>query len=266
MVAGVPQGSTEMRQKQTETSWFATLDPTAGAGPRRGLRALRRAAIACGLALLLAAQCGYGQTPQSALQTGAAMEDALHAMVLRAAVIFTGQVVGVRRHDGDNGATGTVEIEFAVEDPVRGVSGGTYTLHEWAGLWPAGDQPFRPGQSFLMLLHAPGASGLSSPVGGMDGAIPIRGSGAASPATATGGRVVDLRWIQTRTVRPVSYRVTEHGTALPVPTHPEAIVSVGPPLGEADPVILPNAQVAAATIVSSLGQPYATVLTLLRAG
>jgi hypothetical protein len=38
-----------------------------------------------------------------------------------------------------NGATGVVEITFAVEDAVRGVSGSTYTLREWAGLWPAGD-------------------------------------------------------------------------------------------------------------------------------
>ena len=91
--------------------------------------------------------------------------------------------------DAKNGATGVVEIEFAVEDAVRGVSGGTYTLREWAGLWPAGDEPFRVGQRYLMLLHAPGAAGLSSPVGGMDGAIPIRGgTGPAELGLAAAGR------------------------------------------------------------------------------
>jgi hypothetical protein len=76
-----------------------------------------------------------------------------------AGVIFAGQVIGVRRLDGGNGATGVVEITFAVEDAVRGVSGSTYMLREWAGLWPAGDEPFRVGQRYLMLLHAPGAAG-----------------------------------------------------------------------------------------------------------
>ena len=124
-----------MPQKQTETRLTLTLDGTTGSHRRRCLRPVARTAIACGLALL-AGECGYGQSSQT---TGATC-DALHAMSRLAAVIFAGQVIGVRRHDAVDGATGTVEIEFAVEDAVRGVSGGTYTLREWAGLWPAGDQ------------------------------------------------------------------------------------------------------------------------------
>ena len=154
--------------------------------------------------------------------------DALHAMSQLAAVIFTGQVVAIRRMEGENGSTGVVEIQFAIEDAVRGVSGSTYTLREWAGLWPAGDGPFRPGQRYLMLLHAPSAAGLSSPVGGMDGAIPIRGT-AQSPATGASearvatskknagasapedNRVADLRWVATRAMQPLTYR-TEPGS------------------------------------------------------
>jgi hypothetical protein len=124
-----------------------------------------------------------------------------------AGVIFTGQVVAVRRREGASGPTGVVEIEFAVDDAVRGVSGGTYTLREWAGQWPAGEQPFRVGERFLMLLHSASATGLSSPVGGMDGAIPIRGV-SQSPTPEAGltsgettGLVVDLRWVATRVVR-----------------------------------------------------------------
>ena len=135
------------------------------------------------------------------------------------------------------GETGVVEIVFAVEDAVRGVSGATYTVREWAGLWPAGDTPFVVGQRYLMLLHTPSAAGLSSPVGGMDGAIPIRGvagggmvganataeeiagidtggsvaagsagAGSTSGRSTVDGRVVDLRWVGTRVTRPVVYR------------------------------------------------------------
>jgi hypothetical protein len=147
--------------------------------------------------------------------------DALRAMSRLAGVIFTGQVISVRRLAGVNGATGVVEIAFAVQDAIRGVSGSSYTLREWAGLWPVGDTPFRVGQRYLMLLHAPSAAGLSSPVGGMDGAIPIRGggSGAAAETAAAGTiasadeRVADLRWVGTRAVKPVSYHAGANAEA-----------------------------------------------------
>jgi hypothetical protein len=190
------------------------------------------------LALAPAAVAGFAQAiPETTADT----EAALHAMSRLAGVIFAGQVLTVRRQQGRHGATGVIEIEFAVEDAVRGVSGGTYTLREWAGLWPAGDEPFRAGQRFLMLLHAPGASGLSSPVGGRDGAIPIRGSAplpqtgiASSRAQAAAASVssdsgqsdvaaVDLSWIATRVARPISYRVVERPTGRPTSAHPFAV-------------------------------------------
>jgi hypothetical protein len=162
-------------------------------------------------------QAPLAQTSSAQITAAQSANDALQEMTRLAGVIFTGQVVGVRRLVGVNGATGVVEITFAVEDAVRGVSGRTYTVREWAGLWPAGDTPFCVGQRYLMLLHAPSASGLSSPVGGMDGAIPIRGGLAASTETASAGtvvgnsapvdgRVVDLRWVGTRVVQPLAYR------------------------------------------------------------
>jgi hypothetical protein len=149
------------------------------------------------LGVALWANCGQAQVVSQP------SEDALHAMTDLAGVIFTGQVVAVRQHVAANGAAGVVEIEFAVEDAVRGVSGSSYTLREWAGLWPGGNEPFRVGQRYLMLLHAPGASGLSSPVGGMDGAIPVRGG------AATDGRAIDLSWVGTRVVRPTVYVQTQ---------------------------------------------------------
>jgi hypothetical protein len=131
-------------------------------------------------------------------------EAALHAMTRQAGVIFAGEVTAVRLLGGSGGATGVVEIDFRVDGALRGASVGSYTLREWAGLWPANNAPFRVGQRYLMLLHAPGASGLSSPVGGMDGAIPIRGSDPVSG-------VIDLRWVGTRAVRPLSYALEPRG-------------------------------------------------------
>jgi hypothetical protein len=227
------------------------------------MRAIR---TVCALAVLLAAGTGRAQGAEAAPGT---VEDVLHAMAQQAAVIFAGQVVGVRRAGGMDGATGVVEIEFAVDDAVRGVSGGSYTLREWAGLWAGGDQPLRAGQRYLMLLHAPSAAGLSSPVGGMDGAIPIREP--AQPALAELGRgtriradqrVVDLRWVATRVVRPILSMAGVHPTSLPVAVHAEAIgesdTADGPQCGDGS---LP---VGGAIATGAQNAGYATVLALLR--
>jgi hypothetical protein len=171
----------------------------------------------CALALMLGIGPGLAQT-----SVPSATEDALHEMSQRAAIIFSGQVVAIRRHQG------VVEIDFAVNDAIRGVSGEAYTLREWSGLWSAGDEPLRLGQRYLMLLHAPGSAGLSSPVGGADGAIPIFGGagsaeGLPQPAAIAGpapsdGRVVDLRWVAAQAVRivPLGADPTAHPTSLPV--------------------------------------------------
>jgi hypothetical protein len=205
----------------------------------------------CALALVLTPWGSFAQTSaQTGAQTPASVspeaetsalntvEDPLHAMTAQAAVIFAGQVTAVRRLDGSSsGATGVVEIDFAVDDAVRGVGSGTYTLREWAGLWNAGELPLRVGQRYLMLLHAPGASGLSSPVGGMDGAIPIHG-----------GTTVDLRWVAARVVRPIAYR--------PAPVARPTARPVAAP-AELDATT-------AASTTSPQQAAYATVLAMLR--
>jgi hypothetical protein len=229
------------------------------------MRAIR---TVCALAVLLAAGSGRAQIAAGA--PPGTVEDALHAMAQQAAVIFAGQVVGVRRAGGMDGATGVVEIEFAVDDAVRGVSGSQYTLREWAGLWAGGDQPLRAGQRYLMLLHAPSVAGLSSPVGGMDGAIPIREP--AQPALAEPGRgtriradqrVVDLRWVATRAVRPILYAAGVHPTSLPVAVHAEAIAESD---AAADGMQCGDGSLQAAGTLAAGAQnaDYATVLALLR--
>jgi hypothetical protein len=162
------------------------------------------------LAALVAGGCSLGQTapPQS-------VEEALHGMSDRAAVVFAGQVTAVRRVDGGGSASGVVEVEFHIDQAVRGsATGSTYVLREWAGLWAGNDARYRVGQRRLMLLHSPNAAGISSPVGGMDGALPIHGVGnavrsendrAATIAT-TAAEMVDLRWVGAKLARPVTYR------------------------------------------------------------
>ena len=148
------------------------------------------------------------------------VEAALRQMTDRAAVIFVGTVGKVRRIPGADGGPGVVQIEFQVEQAVRGCAEGTtYTLREWGGLWAGGDQRYVEGQRRMMLLHAPSASGLSSPVNGTIGAIPVHGGGGAvGTAAAAGQLTVDLRWVGTRVVRPVVYRKTQaqvRGTLAP---------------------------------------------------
>jgi hypothetical protein len=141
------------------------------------------------------------------------VEDALHEMSDAAGVIFAGQVMSVKVVQGSMGAPGVVEVRFRVDQAVRGCSaGGTYVLKEWQGLWEGGNARYRVGQRLLMLLRAPGAAGLSSPVGGMDGAIPIRGvesqigSGVmvAAASAAAPEPMVDLRWVGARMLRSAS--------------------------------------------------------------
>jgi hypothetical protein len=135
-----------------------------------------------------------------------------------AGIVFVGQVVAVRRPDSEDGASGVVEVEFVIEQAVRGcTAGSTYVLREWAGLWSGGDQRYRVGQRLLMFLHEPEPGGVTSPVGGMAGAIPIRGAGNAPRSTDASTSpqlpVADLRWVGTKLLRPVVYRADSHSAA-----------------------------------------------------
>ncbi|MGF7179270.1 hypothetical protein [Tunturiibacter psychrotolerans] len=197
--------------------------------------------------VLLMAPMGWGQASTSAgSQT---VTDVLHQMSDRADVIFMGQVLTVHLPEGGSPASGIVEIQFRVDEAIRGCQTGPYVLHEWGGLWAGGNGRYRVGQRLLMLLHAPGAGGLSSPVGGLDGAIPIRQSGiVASPAESTTPPpslpFVDLRWLGTRVPRAVSYRdkAVRPANAFPQLSpgqqRVETVVASGARAGDV-PVILP---------------------------
>jgi hypothetical protein len=127
-----------------------------------------------------------------------------------------------------------------------------------------------------MLLHSPGAAGLSSPVGGMDGAIPIRGTGRAQAtgeaetgSAGTGapadGRVVDLRWVATRVAQPLQYRISPvvHATALSVPVQEDAAESAS--IMQSANGGSAGAAANGATPATALqGTAYTTVLAMLR--
>ena len=140
----------------------------------------------------------------------AAARAALREMNGRAGVVFAGHVESVDRHD----AQGFVDVRFRVDEAVRGCSKlGSYTVREWAGLWNGngGVPRYRVGQRLLMLLHARGPGGMSSPVDGMDGAIPLLSTMVGPVADAQGrtsadagsvaGVTADLRWVMARQVR-----------------------------------------------------------------
>jgi hypothetical protein len=168
----------------------------------------------------------------------------LEALAGRAGVIFAGQVAEVRRNDDG----GYVDVVFHVDTAVRGCGhASTYVLREWAGLWIGREDRYIVGQKLLMLLAARGPSGVSAPVGGMAGRIPLagtrmpplaRGTGVAPADTAAedaGEEAVDLRWVQALSVRGVSLqssaavRADWRGPVLPLPGR-RTVVSVGPSL------------------------------------
>ena len=120
-------------------------------------------------------------------------EAALRALADQAAIIFRGQVLSIQTEES------AVRIDLHVDDGIRGVvTGQTYSLREWSGLWVAGSQRYHVGQRALFLLHEPSAGGFSSPVGGSDGIIPLAGDDVSS--------AVDLRWVAARVARTVATR------------------------------------------------------------
>ena len=176
---------------------------------------------ALSIAALLMAPLAQGQVaPAEPVVQPQTVVDILHQFSDQADVIFAGQVLAIRRPND-----GVVEVEFRVDQAIRGCTAGTpYVLREWAGLWAGDSQRYRVGQRLLMLLHAPSAAGMSSPIGGLDGAIPIRLGGAAmapgDDPTPPQPPYVDLRWLGAKLTHPVSYQSEPVAAAKPVESQP----------------------------------------------
>lgn len=186
--------------------------------------ASQRLLAAAAVALVWVNPAAHAQLSAGTSAPPATLEDALHQMSDKADIIFAGQVISIRRHEGQDGASGYVEVQFRIDQAVRGCTAGApYVLREWAGLWAGDAARYRVGEQLLMFLHAPGSSGFSSPVSGMDGAVPIHGSSSAMVAGATAAQtpMADLRWVNTHILHPVSYRTEsphyDHRSGVVVP-------------------------------------------------
>jgi hypothetical protein len=87
--------------------------------------------------------------------------------------IFAGTVKAVERVAPNGKGVATVQINFHVDEGMRGVrTGQTLTIHEWAGLWDSGER-YRPGERVLLFLYPPSKLGLTSPVRGPMGRFRI---------------------------------------------------------------------------------------------
>ncbi len=125
----------------------------------------------------------------------------LASLASHASTIFVGQISSIERKGS------VVEVTFRVEQPVAGAIPANCVLREWAGLWPPGHSRYTVGQRVLAFFHTSSAAGLSSPVHGAEGLIPVVVQGAGAP------RLLDIRRVAAAVVR-------SPGT--PLPTDAEA--------------------------------------------
>jgi hypothetical protein len=172
------------------------------------------------IALLGAGICAHGETARAGIEgrPESSVGAVLESLSSRAAVVFVGQVVRIERPA--NG--GVVEVAFRVDRAVLGQVGDTYTVREWAGLWAAGQQRYRVGQRAMVFLHAANEAGFTSPVGGMEGVVPMLPMGAdAEP-------LLDVRWLAAKVVRPVGEPLADaDGGAIALSEAIQAVVQGG---------------------------------------
>jgi hypothetical protein len=126
---------------------------------------------------------------------------ALGNLSARAATAFVGQVTAIRREGG------VVEVVFRVDTQVLGQAGATYTLREWAGMWPPGMQRYRLGERALVFLHGASSAGLSSAVDGGEGVVPVM-------ADSDGTVLLDVRRLATRVQRQVGQPLIDGNGAM----------------------------------------------------
>ena len=161
--------------------------------------------------------CTQAAGAQSAIRNAALLAE-LQGLANHAALIFVGQIVSVQRQGS------VVEVNFRVEQPVSGATARTYTMREWAGLWPAGHQRYAIGQRVLAFLHGASAAGFSSPVHGAEGLVPVVVQGANVPA------LLDVRRVAAAVVRaPGTPLLTTANGALPLQQVIASLPRTNPP-------------------------------------
>jgi len=112
-----------------------------------------------------------------AIPPGAAYPQHLSPLTLSAGYIFAGTVKSIARASPNKNNVATVQINFHVDQGMRGVrTGQALTIREWAGLWASGER-YRIGERVLLFLYPPSKLGLTSPVQGSMGRLRIGSDG-----------------------------------------------------------------------------------------
>ena len=97
-------------------------------------------------------------------------------MAHSAGTIFSGTLLNVTQ-DANTGSVPILELQFKVNRGIAGVqSGKMLTVREWSGAWSL-HRPMRKGERVLLFLYPRSRLGLTSPVNGSAGQIPLDGSG-----------------------------------------------------------------------------------------
>ncbi len=200
----------------------------------RSARTLTVLAIA---PILLAPKPLLGASGTGVFSPPRTVTSALQQMSARAGVVFVGHVLAIHLPtdfvgSAQDAAEGVVEIVFGVDIPIRvptPQSQGNnqtsnqrpdqFVLREWSGLWTGGTPRYRVGQRLLVMLHTPNAAGLSSPLDGTDGLVPLTG-GDSPPSSAAGSLQVDLRWIEAKLLRQPVVSTPGHVAPQPDPLPP----------------------------------------------
>lgn len=159
---------------------------------------------AAGVGLLAGGRGAFAQQRGERAPAGSLGAE-LRGLASRAGVVFVGQVRKVEPKGG------VVEVTFDVQQPVLGVVGGSYVMREWTGLWTGGARHYWVGERAMFFLHAAGVAadggvGLSSPVDGMMGVVPV------VPMGANGKALLDVRWLAARVKRRVGAPLVDADT------------------------------------------------------
>jgi hypothetical protein len=127
-----------------------------------------------------------GDAPRGTLPPASSTAEVLAELVREAGVIFAGEVYAIRMPEGEAnpGTSGglhslnpqAVQIEFRVDHGVRGASvGSPFVLHESLEQWRQQAPPIALHDRAIVFLYPPDQSGLSAPVGGPAGVLPLAG-------------------------------------------------------------------------------------------
>jgi hypothetical protein len=134
----------------------------------------RRLCLLLLLCLLDAAFLAPRATPQS-LSSPAAPD--LRDVVRRSGTIFAGTVTAIELNRAPS-SVATVHITFHVDQIMQGSAlvGTSLSINEWAGLWSAGPH-YRIGERLVLFLYPTSKLGLTSPVAGEWGRLPVARDG-----------------------------------------------------------------------------------------